>query len=56
MKILKLGKLKRKNGKKICRTCGTKFEYEPSDVRYDEILMVTWVQCPACGKNVIIKY
>ena len=45
-----------------CAECGCKFSYENEDIETDGLLFnnlaflgKTWVVCPQCGKEIILK-
>ena len=45
-----------------CTECGCKFSYENEDIEEDGLLVnnsvfigKTWVVCPQCGKEIILK-
>ena len=45
-----------------CTECGCKFSYENEDIEKDGILLnssvflgKTWVVCPQCGKEIVLK-
>mgnify|MGYP000322978309 CR=1 FL=1 len=44
----------------ICKRCGRKLEYTPSDVQHttgfvmDELEITRWIACPKCSNTVIL--
>lgn len=45
----------------VCNSCGVKLEYTPNDVQYRHGTDygggpdgAKWIDCPKCGKNVIL--
>lgn len=52
MKIIKEGRDPKKWPKKVtCRKCGTEYEYDKSDCRWDESGEIRYVRCPICGER-----
>lgn len=52
MKIIKKVELKKKEIKKTCYKCKTKFSYNESDVESDRD--GNYVKCPSCGSFIAV--
>ena len=63
MEIIKHGKTYEEPQIKICDDCGCVFTYVKKDIKenwvretaYDSDLIYTYINCPECGKTIIIK-
>jgi len=63
MEIIKHGKTYEAPKKGVCHNCECVFTYVKDDIQenwvrvnaYDSDLMYTYINCPECGKTIIIK-